>query len=101
MLFRSFDPSPLLAWAHIYTFHINNNLLPVLGLANPLSAGSYTFWINETDQSAQYSYAFDFQVSSLPAVPEPSVPAMLGLGIALLLAVTALRRRRAKQRRWG
>ncbi len=86
----AYDPSPLLGWNHIYKNQQGNDLLPVLGLGT-LSAGSYTFWINETDTSAAWSYGFDFQVA---AVPEPSTRAMMALG---LLAFAARWRRSGSQ----
>lgn len=71
----SHDPSPLLGWAHIYKTQIGSNVLPAMSIAGPLAAGDYTFWSNETDTSAAWSYAFDFQVSALAepdSVPLPS-----------------------------
>jgi len=87
----STDPGVLLGWNHIFRNQQGANLLPVLGVSGPLAAGSYTFWINETDSSALWSYGLDFQVTA--AVPEPSTYAMLLLGIGLLAC--AARRRRS------
>jgi len=74
------DPSPLLAWAHVYTAQVGLDLMPaVLGLSSPLPAGRYTFWSNETDTSAQASFAYQFNVV---AVPEPGTALLLALGLA-------------------
>jgi hypothetical protein len=90
LLPSSFDPSPLLGWAHIYTNQQGSNLLPALGVNGGLAAGTYTFWINETDQSDFYSYGLDFQVT---AVPEPSAWAMLCLGLTAMCFAAGRRRR--------
>lgn len=86
----SFDPSPLLGYNHIFTNQEGTNLLPSLGISGGLAAGSYTFWINETDTTQPWSYGFDFQVA---AVPEPETYAMLLAGLGLLGAFVRKRRR--------
>lgn len=91
---NSVDPSPLLAYNHIYKNQQGGDLLEVLQTntalpLGPLAAGTYTFWINETDTAGAYSYAFDFQVT---AVPEPATHAMLGGGLAVLGYITRRRK---------
>jgi len=83
LLPTSYDPSPLLGWNHIYTNQQGTDLLPALGINGGLGAGSYTFWINETDISAQFSYAMNFQVSAVP-VPEPATWMLTAAGLATL-----------------
>lgn len=69
---------------------VGDNLLDDLGRANPirgfsfvgfpngiLTAGDYTFWIQETRNGIE-EYQLDFVVSQ---IPEPST--ILGLGVAL------------------
>lgn len=70
----SHDPSPLLGWAHIYKNQIGSDLLPAMSITGPLAAGDYTFWSNETDTSAAWSYAFDFQVSALAEAESVPLP---------------------------
>ena len=73
------DPSPLLTWAHVYTAQVGLDLMPaVLHLGAPLPAGSYTFWSNETDTSALWSYAYQFNIV---AVPEPRTALLIALGL--------------------
>jgi hypothetical protein len=69
--------SGLLGWAHFGTGpgNVNQDILPAMGTSGagatgftpPLSAGSYTFWIQQAS-TASVSYQFDFLVTSL-AVP--------------------------------
>jgi hypothetical protein len=83
----SFDPSPLLGYAHFRANQQGTDLLFALGIENGLAAGTYTFWINETNTAfSNYSYAFDFQLTPLPPPPVPALPewGMLLLGITLL-----------------
>jgi len=86
------DPTPLLGWSHIFKSQTGSNLLPALGFPGGLAAGSYTFWINETDKSEAWSYAFDFQTS---AIPEPSVGVIVIVGLGLLAIGTSVRRKRS------
>jgi len=86
----STDPSVLLGWNHIFKNQQGTDLLPYLGITGGLAAGSYTFWINETDKTYAWSYGFDFQVT---AVPEPETWAMLLAGIGLLACGTRRRQR--------
>ena len=84
----SFDPSPLLGWAHIYSNQQGTSLFAAMGLGETLPAGTYSFWLNETDTSQRWSYALDFEVS---AVPEP---AALPMWLAGLLAAGLWQSRR-------
>lgn len=96
----SHDPSPLLGWAHVYSNQIGTDVLPAMTIVGPLAAGSYTFWSNETDTSAAWSYAYNFQVSALPEpasdVPLPTwalVALAAGLFVGGLLAIDKCARR--------
>lgn len=65
----------------------HSNLLtpPAQGFVAPLTAGSYTFWIQEGGLGSSVTYEFDLVLQS---VPEPSTILLIGL------AGIALRRRR-------
>ncbi len=88
MASTSVDPSPLLGWTHTYTNQIGTNLLPAMAITGPLAAGSYTFWSQETDTSAVWTYGYNFQVSALAVAPPASVPvptwALMVLAAALV-----------------
>ena len=96
------EPTPLLGYMHIYTTMQGVNLLGPFGLLGSaggmLNAGSYTFWINETDTStSNWSYAFEFEVTPAAA----NVPAMPEWGLsllALLLLIPVLQRRKSRMR---
>lgn len=96
---NSVDPSPLLGWTHTYTNQVGTNLLAAMAISGPLAAGSYTFWSQETDTSAAWSYGYNFQVFLVPisapaAVPLPSwalAAMVVGFMIAGILAAHALR----------
>ncbi len=75
----SFDPSPLLGWAHIYRNQEGLDLLPALALGAGLGPGSYTFWINETDTSEAWRYGLDFRVVPVPAAALTFLPALASL----------------------
>jgi len=83
----SFDPSPLLGYTHFRANQQGTDLLFAMGIENGLAAGTYTFWINETNTAfSNYSYAFDFQTTP---VGSPTVPSLPEWGI-LLLGMTLL-----------
>ena len=69
----STDPSPLLAYGHIFNSLQGSDLLPAIAIENGLAAGTYTFWMNETDIGEMYPYALDFVVEALPPTPIPAV----------------------------
>jgi hypothetical protein len=83
----SFDPSPLLGWSHIFKNQEGTDLLPALALDSGLDAGSYTFWINETDTSATWSYELDFRVTTVP------VPGALWMFMSAIGGLAVARRR--------
>ena len=53
---------------------------PPFNFQQPLPAGEYAVWLNET--GAASSYELNFEVA---AIPEPSLPAVLGLSALVLL----------------
>jgi hypothetical protein len=89
----SIDPSLLLGWTHISSGAIGSSILDDIGLGAgaigftpPLSAGDYTFEMQDT--GAAVSIAMTFNV-----VPEPSSLLLAALGLLGVL-VAACRRRR-------
>ena len=89
--------SDLLGYAHFgfQEGNIGTNILDDMGsgfgaqgFTGPLSTGSYTFWLQNINDIA--NYRLDFQITA--AVPEPSENAMLLAGIAVLGAVARRRR---------
>lgn len=89
--------SDLLGYAHFgfQEGNIGTNILDDMGsgfgaqgFTGPLSTGSYTFWLQNINDIA--NYRMDFQITA--AVPEPSEYAMLLAGIAVLGAVARRRR---------
>jgi hypothetical protein len=70
----------------------NTAAFGAIGFTGPLSAGTYTFWIQDTSGNGSFSY--DFVVTTAP-VPEPETYAMLLAGLGLM--GTAARRRKQKQ----
>ncbi|MBT9486266.1 MAG: PEP-CTERM sorting domain-containing protein [Rubrivivax sp.] len=80
------NPNNLLGWMHFGTSTANSELIddlgtstPAIGFTPPLSAGDYTFWVQQTGVSATYS--FDFV---LTAVPEPAPLALMLVGAGVL-----------------
>lgn len=79
------DPSgaggqALLGWTHYSTNDIGSNLLTTISPGGPLSAGTYSVWVQDT--GGPVTYGFDFQVAPvpLPAAAWLLTSAMLGLG---------------------
>jgi len=70
---------------------INKNILPAIGTAGnsssgfvpPLGPGSYSFWIQE-GATGTFPYGFSLVLAQ---VPEPSVFAMILVGLAMLLTM--------------
>jgi hypothetical protein len=61
------------------TFNFNGTN-PSIGFIPPLSAGAYTFWIQE-GFNGTFPYNFELVLSSGPSpVPEPSIVLLMGLG---------------------
>ncbi len=63
------DPSLLLGWTHFGSGDEGTDLLPAMaagggaiGFDPPLTAGFYTFWLQELDVSAPRAYQFNFVV---------------------------------------
>ena len=88
----------LLGYTHFGTGTANTEIIdelatsdslpaPAQGFTAPLSAGNYTFWVQQTGESATYSFNF-----ALTAVPEPQQWVLM-LGGALMLALRMLRTR--------
>jgi hypothetical protein len=66
--------TPLLGWAHFGTASVGSDLLEDMrnspgsvGFTGPLGAGEYALWIMELDTSEAHSYAFDVEVTAVPA----------------------------------
>ncbi len=75
------------------TFNFNGTN-PSIGFIPPLSAGAYTFWIQE-GFNGTFPYNFQLVLSSGPSpVPEPSIILLIGLGG---LAMSLRRHRREKK----
>ena len=85
-------PPRLLGWVHLTPGLIGSNLFPtmasqtipapVIGFTAPLSAGDYSFWLQEANTTtANYSLAFN-----VSAVPELSTFALTNL-VLILVAV--------------
>jgi hypothetical protein len=86
------NPANLLGWTHFGpgAGNVGLDILPdigtgfdAIGFVPPLSAGTYTFWIQQTGELPA-TYQFDFVV-----VPGPGAAALLAVG-----AVCGVRRRR-------
>lgn len=86
--------SPLLGWAHFGSASVGLDLLPdmaaspgSIGFTAPLPAGTYALWIMELDSSEPYRYAFNLEVTAIPA------PA----SVAAMASVAALGKRRSRR----
>jgi hypothetical protein len=90
----------LLGWAHYQDAATGTNLLPDIGaggfgatgFTGPLSAGTYTFWIQDTAFDLGLAFAWDFIVTAAP-VPEPETYAMLLAGLGTLGAIAKRRKK--------
>ncbi|MDB5680339.1 MAG: conserved rane protein of unknown function [Sphingomonas bacterium] len=93
----------LLGWTLVSSSMVGQNVLPALGLSapanfpaipgatgftGPLAAGTYSLWLQDSDQPV--SYRFNLQTA---AVPEPATWTMMIAGFGLLGG--AMRRRQA------
>jgi len=86
----------LLGWYHYSTSDIGKDILPFMGSAGlgstgftpPLSAGTYSFWVQEASVGT-VNYGLDFII----ATPEPAYWPIL---LPVLLGACILHRRRAK-----
>jgi len=79
----------LIAQGHYGNDQIGTNLLPTieLGSTDPLPAGTYSVWVQDTGGPA--SYGFDFVLSPVAAAATPALPGWGLLLIAGLLVPTA------------
>ncbi|MGJ8725247.1 MAG: hypothetical protein ACSHYB_11870 [Roseibacillus sp.] len=59
-----------------------NPFIPPFFGENPLPAGEYAIWVNETATTADYE--FEFEVVEVGAVPEPSISLLGVVGASLL-----------------
>lgn len=74
----------LFGWSHNQDVVIGTNLLPDIcaggfvatGFTGSLTAGTYTFWIQDTAFNPCLAFACDFVVNAAP-VPEPEAFAIL------------------------
>ncbi len=89
-------PEPLLGWHLYYENDLNQDILPsigaglgAIGFTGALTAGTYSFWIQETTVG-RAPYAFDFSVS---AVPEAASALLMLTGLAGIGAAKLRRRR--------
>ncbi len=87
----------LLGWWHFGVNDVGTDILGLIGsgfgaigFTDPLQAGSYAFWIQDTGTGTA-QYRLDFAVT---AVPEPSAALLLLAGVAGLAGVAATRVRR-------
>lgn len=89
------SPATFLGTALIGAAGIGTDVLDDVGLASlggagfvgALGPGEYTFWFQET--AADVSYQFDLHIT-----PEPTSMALLGIGIAMIGALSLHRRRK-------
>jgi len=66
-----------------------------VGFANPLPAGTYTFWIQETSPTTPSDYSLDFVISAIPTVPTLGEwTVILLMLILLVLSVVMLRQKK-------
>jgi hypothetical protein len=86
----------LLGWAHYQEATVGTNFLPDIGqgygatgFTGPLSAGAYTFWIQDTSNQSGLKFSWDFVLSATP-VPEQETYALLLAGLGVI-ATTARR----------
>lgn len=77
----------LLGWTHYGPADIGSDILPRIGsgfgasgFSGPLSAGSYSFWVQDTGFGTA-SYGFDLNMA---AVPESPIALLLTAGLAAL-----------------
>jgi hypothetical protein len=85
----------LLGWLHVAPSNDGMNILPAMGIAGdgatgftgPLSAGSYSVWIQDT---SPFDYDFSFDI--VPA-PEPGTVMLMLTGVAGLMGLRLHRRR--------
>lgn len=86
----------LLGWWHYTPADKNKDLLPLMavpangssGFTPPLSAGSYTLWIQDSSPGV-FNYGFDL---SLQAIPEPATWTSTLAGGILVVLLSRLRR---------
>jgi hypothetical protein len=65
-----------------------------IGFFGALGAGSYTFWINETQMEPGLTFDLDFRVTAAP-VPVPAAAWLFGSGMVLFGGMVRRRRHRA------
>jgi hypothetical protein len=83
------DATGLLGWYHYGADDIDTDILALMGTAGlgstgftpPLSADTYSFWVQEAS-AGTVNYGLDFEISS---APEPGSWALLLAGLAVLL----------------
>lgn len=87
----------LLGYTHFSSFDVGADILDdlatgagAIGFSAPLPAGSYSFWIQQTNPQS-VGYTFDFRVSAVP-IPELSPNILLG---AMAVALVAFKTRRS------
>ena len=90
----SVGPDDLMGYAHFGPALLGQDLLTAMGFngqgfAPPLPAGTYSFWVQQTDNFTEYSV--DFRVEEIPG-PHTGIVALAAA------AMTAVRRRRRTHR---
>lgn len=86
-------PTSVDGFVHYDLSMVGQNLLPVLGFAQGLHAGAYTFWLQETGGLVNYGLQF-----SLTPAPTPvPLPGLAPWAFALLSSVFHLNRYRRLQ----
>lgn len=95
------DATGLLGWTH-FSGQDGVNLLPAIGVpkagstgfTGALTAGQYTFWLNETSTDPGLTYDLEFRVQAAP-VPVPAAVWLLGSAFAVLGGLRRRNRREA------